>query len=201
MQKYVNLVDLVKSFPTSIYLQKSASIQPRTSLSKFGRKFNSLFIRLLSEVFAGLICITDEANDDAPVPPDVRSAYILTLGVVDGYRRRGLARELLRRSIEHYEGDARVKLVYLHVIPYNTAAIRLYERNGFERLQELSDFYRIGDKMYDAYLYGYYINGGLPPLGYRLRRVLQSGFGGFTNLLRSAFRCRPPEVDDDDDGK
>ena len=29
-------VDLVKSFPTSIYLQKSASIQPRTSLSKLG---------------------------------------------------------------------------------------------------------------------------------------------------------------------
>ena len=49
MQKYVNLVDLVKSFPTSIYLQKSASIQPRTSLSKFGGKFNSLFIRLLNQ--------------------------------------------------------------------------------------------------------------------------------------------------------
>ena len=49
MQKYVNLVDLVKSFPTSIYLQKSASIQPRTSLSKFGGKFNSLFIRLLRQ--------------------------------------------------------------------------------------------------------------------------------------------------------
>ena len=47
VQKYVNLVDLVKSFPTSIYLQKSVSIQPRTSLSKFGGKFNSLFIRLL----------------------------------------------------------------------------------------------------------------------------------------------------------
>ena len=31
MQKHVNLVDLVKSFPTNIYLQKSASIQPRTS--------------------------------------------------------------------------------------------------------------------------------------------------------------------------
>ena len=29
-------VDLVKSFPTSIYLQNLASIQPRTSLSKFG---------------------------------------------------------------------------------------------------------------------------------------------------------------------
>ena len=31
MQKHVNLVDLVKSFPKKIYLQKSASIQPRTS--------------------------------------------------------------------------------------------------------------------------------------------------------------------------
>ena len=50
MQKYVNLVDLVKSFPTSIYSQKSASIQPRTSLSKFGGKFDSLHvvIRLLT---------------------------------------------------------------------------------------------------------------------------------------------------------
>ena len=35
MQKHVNLVDLVKSFPRSIYLQKLASIQQRTSLSKF----------------------------------------------------------------------------------------------------------------------------------------------------------------------
>ena len=53
VQKYVNLVDLVKSFPTSIDLQKSASLQPRPSLSKFGGKFNSLFIRLLSSGTAG----------------------------------------------------------------------------------------------------------------------------------------------------
>ena len=35
MQKHVNLVDLVKSFPTNIYLHKSASIQKRTSPVKF----------------------------------------------------------------------------------------------------------------------------------------------------------------------
>ena len=34
--KGVHCVDLGESFPTSIYLQKSASIQPRTSPSKFG---------------------------------------------------------------------------------------------------------------------------------------------------------------------
>ena len=31
MQKHVNLVDLVKSFPTNIYLQNLASIEKRTS--------------------------------------------------------------------------------------------------------------------------------------------------------------------------
>ena len=35
MQKHVNLIDLVKSFPTNIYLQNLASIQKRTSSVKF----------------------------------------------------------------------------------------------------------------------------------------------------------------------
>ncbi len=35
MQKHVNLVDLVKSFPTNIFLQNLASIEQRTSLIKF----------------------------------------------------------------------------------------------------------------------------------------------------------------------
>ena len=35
MQKHVNLVDLVKSFPTIIFLQNLASIQKRTSPTKF----------------------------------------------------------------------------------------------------------------------------------------------------------------------
>ena len=35
MQKHVNLVDLVKSFPTNIYLQNLASIQKITSPVKF----------------------------------------------------------------------------------------------------------------------------------------------------------------------
>ena len=38
VQKFVNLVDLVKSFPTTIYLQRFVSIQPRASLSKFAKK-------------------------------------------------------------------------------------------------------------------------------------------------------------------
>ena len=50
VQRNANLVDLGESFPTSIWLQKSASIQPRTSLSKFGGWFNSIFNRVLTYV-------------------------------------------------------------------------------------------------------------------------------------------------------
>ena len=44
--KGVHCVDLGESFPTRIYLQKSASIQPRTSPSKFGE--NSIHYSLHS---------------------------------------------------------------------------------------------------------------------------------------------------------
>ena len=47
MQKSVNLVDLVKSLHTSVDLEKSTSVQPRTSLSKFGVDSIHSFIRLL----------------------------------------------------------------------------------------------------------------------------------------------------------
>ena len=36
MQIYVNVIDLVKSLPASLWLQKSASIRPRTSFSDLG---------------------------------------------------------------------------------------------------------------------------------------------------------------------
>ena len=39
VQKFVNLVDLVKSFQIRIYLQTSASIKPRTRLSEFAKNY------------------------------------------------------------------------------------------------------------------------------------------------------------------
>ena len=45
MQKFVNLVDLVKGFPTTICLQRFVSIQPRTSLSKFAKNSPNVLVR------------------------------------------------------------------------------------------------------------------------------------------------------------
>ena len=54
MQKSVNLVDLVKSFHSSFYLQKSASIRPRTSLSNLGRDFIHSAFRLLPQALGAV---------------------------------------------------------------------------------------------------------------------------------------------------
>ena len=74
VQKYANLVDLVKSFPTSIYVQKSASIQPRTSLSKFEVMYSWVFIRLLSSVGA---CAKESLACSAGGPLSPQRKYAL----------------------------------------------------------------------------------------------------------------------------
>ena len=59
--KGVYCVDLGESFPTRIYLQKSESIQTRTSPSKFWGKQSILFTGVLSEEIAelckGVYCV------------------------------------------------------------------------------------------------------------------------------------------------
>ena len=73
MQKHVNLVDLVKSFPTNIYLQNLASIQKRTSPVKFAH--------LAEKSGKGSI-----SNLSTKVHPRAQGAEL-------GERRRGRGRE------------------------------------------------------------------------------------------------------------
>ena len=59
----MHCVDLGESFPTSIYLMKSASIQPRTSSSKFYSKYSILFNRVLRyATVASVTSLTREVN-------------------------------------------------------------------------------------------------------------------------------------------
>ena len=68
MQKHVNLVDLVKSFPKNIYLQNLASIQKRTSHIKFAHlaeKSEKGFISNLSIKAPPHRALHDEAREVA----------------------------------------------------------------------------------------------------------------------------------------
>eukprot|EP00747_Dinoflagellata_sp_TGD_P170279 gnl/TRDRNA2_/TRDRNA2_201427_c0_seq1.p1 gnl/TRDRNA2_/TRDRNA2_201427_c0~~gnl/TRDRNA2_/TRDRNA2_201427_c0_seq1.p1 ORF type:complete len:319 (-),score=18.60 gnl/TRDRNA2_/TRDRNA2_201427_c0_seq1:43-945(-) len=102
-------------------------------------------------------------------------AYILTLGVIDGFRRRGLASRLLENSIAHVSRQMpHVQAVYLHVVTYNEAAIRLYEANRFVCLARFPNFYNLHGSPYDSFLYATYINGGRPPWKWRFKNFMAS---------------------------
>src|SRR5215469_11808961 len=70
-------------------------------------------------------------------------AYIQTLELTPETRRRGVGLELLHRL----EASARLfdcRYIWLHVDPENTAAVRLYEREGFELKGTRKDYYGAG---------------------------------------------------------
>jgi ribosomal-protein-alanine N-acetyltransferase len=57
-------------------------------------------------------------------------AYIQTIEVAAGFRRRGIAAQLLRRA-EASAQAAGARLIWLHVESTNEAAIALYRAHGF----------------------------------------------------------------------
>ena len=76
--------------------------------------------------------------------------YVVTLDVAEEWRRRGLAGMLMR------EAEARVaaaggRWMELHVFTGNAAAIRFYERLGYERIGMIQRFY--GAAGLDAFVY------------------------------------------------
>ena len=80
MQKHVNLVDLVKSFPTNIFLQNLASIQKRTSPVKFAHlaeksekgSISNLSTKLCAA--APLLPLMAPATDPDPAEPGSRAS-------------------------------------------------------------------------------------------------------------------------------
>lgn len=94
---------------------------------------------------------------------DKNLVYILTLGVIKSYRNLGIASSLIHRVLDYASSIPTCRAVYLHVISYNVNAISFYEKNSFQCLQRLQNFYYISEHHYDAYLYIYYVNGGRSP--------------------------------------
>lgn len=77
----------------------------------------------------------------------------------------GVASDLLHQCLAHARSHPRCEAVYLHVITYNVAAIRFYERNGFVRLREINDFYVINDQKWGCFVYIHYLERPPPPPG------------------------------------
>merc|ERR1719356_1899637 len=83
----------------------------------------------------------------------------MTLGCAHEFRRCGLGSLLVNRVVELCQGTPQCGALYLHVIPFNEGAMRLYERLGFMKVKEIRDYYSINSVNYDCYLYARYFHG------------------------------------------
>ena len=80
------------------------------------------------------------------------SAYVVTLDVAAKFSRLGIGSRLLCAG-ETAATKAGSSRVVLHVHSRNPSAIAFYERNGYERLELLQNFYRDVPNGGDAFLY------------------------------------------------
>jgi ribosomal protein S18 acetylase RimI-like enzyme len=78
-----------------------------------------------------------------PQESDQAIAYIHTLEVAPGQRRRGIASELLRR-VETSAANAGAFALWLHVAEENSAAINLYQAHGYLAQGREENFYAEG---------------------------------------------------------
>lgn len=69
------------------------------------------------------------------------TAWIATLGVIPGYRRRGIASRLLEMCQE----EISLPLIRLTVREKNLPAIQLYQKYGYQQVETWKKYYRGGD--------------------------------------------------------
>eukprot|EP01061_Rhynchopus_euleeides_P019650 TRINITY_DN32248_c1_g1_i1.p1 TRINITY_DN32248_c1_g1~~TRINITY_DN32248_c1_g1_i1.p1 ORF type:complete len:185 (+),score=79.59 TRINITY_DN32248_c1_g1_i1:44-556(+) len=94
-----------------------------------------------TETLVGAICCRLEAEG---------RVYIMTLGVLEPYRRMGIASALLRTAMAEARKSPEVKSLSLHVQTTHQVAIDFYKSFGFEIKETVKDYYKnLGA---DAYL-------------------------------------------------
>ena len=77
-----------------------------------------------------------------------RVGHVTSLAVLDGFRRQGLARELMNQLHHHLESCYGVDAVGLHVRQSNVPAERLYRRFGYEAAERIPGYYQDGEDAY-----------------------------------------------------
>ncbi|GAC1511356.1 MAG: hypothetical protein NVS1B6_17880 [Steroidobacteraceae bacterium] len=94
-----------------------------------------------AEPLAGFIIVDHERP---------KSGHIITVDVLERYRRQGVGTDLMREA-ERRSIAAKRRAILLEVAVANHVARRFYERHGYIVLRKLPDYYKRGG---DAFLMG-----------------------------------------------
>ncbi|KAI8070787.1 acyl-CoA N-acyltransferase [Gongronella butleri] len=101
-----------------------------------------------NDVCAGAVCCRKEEVEGS----DKVNLYIMTLGVLQAYRRLGLGKQLLDHIMnEAGQKDQAIAKVYLHVQINNDPAVEFYKENGFDVTGTQQDYYKNVEPR-DAYI-------------------------------------------------
>ena len=71
-----------------------------------------------------------------------KKLYIMTIGVLHAYRRRGIGRRLLTQLLESAASRKDVRVIYLHVQTGNDVARDFYVQFGFREIGIIRGYYK-----------------------------------------------------------
>ena len=127
--------------PTLVVLDKQYFPYSPWSVAQFKEEFAGIPYTRFFEVAISDNQIVGYAGVFAPGPASV--ADILTVTVIDGFRRKGIAKRLIA-DIEGYCQTKGSNAIMLEVATDNSSAISLYENLGYSQISIRSNYYGSG---------------------------------------------------------
>ncbi|CAO3671865.1 unnamed protein product [Rhizopus stolonifer] len=101
-----------------------------------------------NDVCVGVVCCRKEKDEESP---EKFKLYMMTLGVLEPYRKLGLGKRMVEYILEQAELSNDISKVYLHVQVTNTEALEFYKKSTFELIETQKDYYKNIEPR-DAYL-------------------------------------------------
>ncbi|NNE99321.1 MAG: GNAT family N-acetyltransferase [Pyrinomonadaceae bacterium] len=89
-----------------------------------------IWVALENEKIIGTVSVVDE----------VEGLYIRSMAVSLKVQKRGIGQKLIEK-VERYAVAKKFEKLYLYTTPFLHGAIRLYERNGFKRRENIDGFF------------------------------------------------------------
>ena len=85
-------------------------------------------------LIGAITCKEDEFKDETTGETE-KGVYIMTITVLEPYRRYGLGSKLLEEAIKDYQQQPDLKSIFLDVQCNNQSALKFYEKHGFTNVK------------------------------------------------------------------
>ncbi|QQP36300.1 putative N-acetyltransferase san [Caligus rogercresseyi] len=92
-----------------------------------------------NDIVVGAVCCRVQVTSGQPAS---RKLYIMTLGCLHPYRRRGIGSKMLRHVLDTVEKEGHFDAITLHVQVNNEGALEFYKKFGFHIVGTKEQYYK-----------------------------------------------------------